>query len=80
MSPLAYVHWYGLWISSFALDFAYSDKHGNWIQAGASVMALAKDHPFIKEHVAWVNASQMNISFQGAISVLRRARAVSEDS
>lgn len=42
MSPLAYVYWYGLWIGPFALDFAYSDKHGNWIQASASVMALAK--------------------------------------
>lgn len=44
-------------IAHVLLGGLYNDKRGNWIQASESVMVLAKDHPFIKEHLGWVKES-----------------------
>ncbi|KIR62411.1 hypothetical protein I314_03351 [Cryptococcus bacillisporus CA1873] len=44
-------------IAHVLLGGFYNDKRGNWIQAGGRVMALAKDHPFIKEHLGWAKES-----------------------
>lgn len=54
----------------------YNDKCGNWIQASGSVMALAKDHPFIKEHLGWVKESY---SAPGMVRALPRILQGRED-
>lgn len=67
-------------IAHVLLGGLYNDKRGNWIQASESVMVLAKDHPFIKEHLGWVkesySAPSKLWSFLGLLNVCRRVSNV----